>query len=165
MAHDFLPSLARGTTRARAVVGPRIFIAERGTDWLRALRLLSLAHQPFTTLLQANGDDAFLRQRPWTGTAPREIVLLCGPDLGARALEGRLSLFRYVAVEAPDTLIRIVADSDDGALANEALLEVVRSLAPGLRVEVTSIAALPHGQVAVESPRRATNELPDRRAA
>ncbi len=149
----------------------RMLIAERGTDWLRALRSLSLGHQPFTTLVQANDDDEFLRERPWKGTAPREIVLLCSPELTAAALEGRLTLFRHVASDALDTTVQIVADSEDGALANEALLEVVRSLAPALSVRVTSLAALASEAVAAAGAsdtrggRRPTNELPDRRAA
>lgn len=152
-------------------VGARMLIAERGTDWMRALRSLSLGHQPFATLVQSSDDEGFLRDRPWQGIAPREIVLLCARELTAASLESRLNLFRHVANDAAETSVRIVADSDDGALANEAFLEVVRSLAPGLSVRVTSLAALASEAVAadlaqgVREGRRPTNELPDRRAA
>lgn len=119
----------------------RMLIAERGTDWLRALRSLSLSHRPFTTLVQAPDEDAFLRDRPWEREAPEEIVLLCGAELSSDTLTSRLALFRHLAAESRPTTVRIVADGD-GALAIEAFLEVVRSLAPQLALRVVSLSAL-----------------------
>jgi hypothetical protein len=121
----------------------RMLIAERGTDWLRALRSLSLSHRPFTTLVQAPDDAAFLRECPWEGEAPREILFLCGDQLDIDILTARLALFRFIAeTERGATSVRIVAESDDGELAHAAFLEVVRTLAPSLAVEITSLAAI-----------------------
>lgn len=164
MAHEHMNG-ASLDARGRA----RLLIAERGTDWLRALRSLSLAHRPFTTVVQANDDHEFLRERPWQDAAPQEIVLLCGPELSAESLESRLALFRHVASAPHEITVRIVADTDDGALANEALLEVLRSMAPSLPVRVTSLAALAveatSSLAAARDGRRITRPLPDRRAA
>ncbi|MFN7699268.1 MAG: hypothetical protein ACK6CU_05020 [Deltaproteobacteria bacterium] len=121
----------------------RMLIAERGTDWLRALRSLSLGHEPFTTLVQAPGDEGFLRERPWEGQAPEEILFLCGHRIDIGLLGARLALFRFIAEsDGGAGVVRIVAESDEGRLANAAFLEVVRSLAPGLAVEITTLAAL-----------------------
>jgi hypothetical protein len=119
-----------------------MLIAERGTDWLRALRSLSLAHRPFTALVQAPDEAGFLRERPWQADAPQEIVLLCGDHLDIDVLTARLALFRFIAESRTATSVRIVAESDDGELASAAFLEVVRSLAPGLVVEITTLAAI-----------------------
>lgn len=119
----------------------RILIAERGTDWLRALRCLSLAHRPFTTLVQAHDDEGFLREAPWGAVAPKEVVLLCASALTAGVMESRLALLRHVS-SLDRTVVHVVADSDEGALASRAFLEVVRDLAPGLEVRVSTLAAL-----------------------
>ncbi len=141
-------------TSAHETTPRRMLIAERGTDWLRALRSLSLSHRPFTTLVQAPDDEAFLRECPWDGEAPEEILFLCGHHLDVDVLTARLALFRFISeTERGATSVRIVAESDDGELAHAAFLEVVRSLAPGLAVEITSLAA-----IAAEAP-------PSRRAA
>lgn len=124
----------------------RMLIAERGTDWLRALRSLSLGSTPFTTLVQASGDESFLHERPWSGRAPEEIVLLCGADLSAATLTSRLALFRHVAGSPAAPAVCIVADSDESALATEAFLDVVRSLAPGLHIRTLPLEALAREQ-------------------
>jgi hypothetical protein len=118
----------------------RILIAERHTDWLRALRCLSLAQRPFTTLVQARDDEGFLRECPWGAVAPREVVLLCGGALTADGLEARLALLRHIASTARpgQTSLWVVSDSDEATTANEAFLDVVRGLLPGF--ELRSIA-------------------------
>ncbi len=120
----------------------RMLIAERGTDWFRALRGLSLASRPFTTVVQAPNDEAFLHDAPWKGEGPDQIVLLCGADLSAATLTSRLALFRHVASSSRRPEVCMVADSERGALATEAFLEVVRSLAPNLAVRTLSLDAL-----------------------
>lgn len=120
----------------------RMLIAERGTDWLRALRSLSLSTRPFTTLVQARDDEAFLRDRPWEGEAPTEILLLCGRELSVGILTARLALFRHIAEQPGRTSVRILADDEDGELATAAFLEVIQGLAPGLPVRVTSLRSL-----------------------
>ncbi len=120
----------------------RILIAERGTDWLRALRCLSLAHRPFTALVQAADDNDFLREAPWGGTPPREIVLLCADALSSAAMESRLALLRHVSQLDERVVVHVVADTDEGMLASQAFLEVVRGLAPALEVRVSTLTAL-----------------------
>jgi len=121
----------------------RILIAERGTDWLRALRCLSLAHRPFTALVQAPDDDDFLREAPWGASpAPQEIVLLCADALSSAAMESRLALLRHVTQLDAPVVVHVVADTDEGRLASQAFLEVVRDLAPGLEVRVSTLTSL-----------------------
>lgn len=122
----------------------RLLIAERGTDWLRGLRGLSLSHRPFTTLVQAHDDDDFLREAPWGAVAPTEIVLLCGAALSAEVMESRLALLRHVS-GLEHCAVHIVADTDEAELASQAFLDVVRELAPGLEARVTTLAALVSG--------------------
>lgn len=122
----------------------RILIAERDTDWLRALRCLSLAQRPFTTLVQARDDDQFLRECPWGDSAPREVVLLCGPSLSSEAVASRMCLLRHLASTGRpgQTSLWVVADSERGTVANEAFLDVVRGLLPGFDLRATSLHAL-----------------------
>lgn len=132
----------------------RMLIAERGTDWLRGLRCLSLAHRPFTTLVQAHDEDDFLREAPWSERAPEEIVLLCGSALTAEVMESRLALLRHVS-RLERIVVHVVADSDEGTLAGQAFLEVVRDLAPALEVRITTLAALTGGGPAQAASRAA----------
>lgn len=122
----------------------RILIAERGTDWLRALRGLSLAQRPFTTLVQARDDDDFLRERPWGEVAPREVLLLCAGSLSPKAFDARLSLLRHIAATARPggTSLWVLSDSDEAKCANEAFLDVVRGLLPGFDLRATSLSEL-----------------------
>jgi hypothetical protein len=122
----------------------RFLIAERDTDWLRALRCLSLRQRPFTTLVQARDDEGFLRECPWGEVAPREVVLLCGPSLSSEAVASRMSLLRHLARTGRpgQTSVWVVADSERAAVANEAFLEIVRGLLPEFDLEATSLQAL-----------------------
>ena len=141
-----MANTTRHTPTSRALSSQRtrrLLIAERGTDWLRALRSVSLSHRPFTTLVQAPDDAGFLRERPWHGEAPEEILFLCGHHIDIDVLTARLALFRFIAESGRgSTSVRIVAESDDGELANAAFLEVVRSLAPGLSIELTTLTSI-----------------------
>lgn len=99
----------------------RMLIAERGTDWLRALRYVSLSHRPFTTLVQAREDAAFLRECPWEGRAPEEILLVCGNTLTADVLTARLALLRHVEAQPGATSVRIIVDAEDGEIVFRAI--------------------------------------------
>jgi hypothetical protein len=118
----------------------RILIAEAGTDWLHALRCLSQAPQPFTTLVQA--ESAELASCPWGESVPREVVLLCAPELTAQTMASRMSLLRHlVTTTSPGaTTFWMVVDAEQSELANDAFVDVVRhQLAPGFDVRATSL--------------------------
>lgn len=118
----------------------RILIAEHGTDWMAALRRLSLAQVPFTTLVQGRDDSGFLRERPWGPTAPADVILLCGGALSAAKIEARLALLRHVSESAPQPTVWILADREEDALATESFVETLQSqVAPSLRVQFARI--------------------------
>ena len=121
----------------------RILIAEVGTDWLHALRCLSLSQQPFTTLVQAADANA-LAACPWGESVPSEVVLLCAPELTSATVASRMELLRHlVTTTSPGaTTFWMVVDAEQGELANDAFVDVVRNqLAPGFDVRATSLHA------------------------